>query len=150
MILYLIIRNIQKNLLLIYLLTLVAFVIYIAVRAHHIHGVLTRCDPKIICDDFSKRNQTSLEFLCCEDSNGWPVAHSTNPGGAYVFFKNKFIVVLLITFNEIIECALRTFFNSFVIFPSKDRDLETTSGILLADMYIQGMTQNATLLPMVI
>lgn len=101
-------------------------------------GLVERCDPLVDCLPYSKRFQYSLDFLCCETGAGWVAAHVANPLGVSFFF-GSFAAGLAIAFwFEAIEITFLTAFTGFVIFETRELDLETWAGSIIGDALIQG------------
>jgi len=101
-------------------------------------GVLERCDPFEACLPYMDRFQYSLDFLCCETGSGWVAAHSMNPLGVSVFF-GSFMTALAVAFwFEAFEVGVLTLFTSFIIFETRELELETWAGSILGDALIQG------------
>ena len=67
---------------------------------------------------------------------GWPAVHSTTPTNIVVFTGDTELAIISITLNEVFEATFRTVFGSYVLFPSKDRDLESIAGIELVSSVI--------------
>lgn len=137
MYLFLIFKWLYKKIIFLYLAMLVVILWKIAKSSHMMPGILTRCDKHVVCDDFTKRDQISLEFLCCE-GEGWPASHTTNPLGIGFFFGSPFVQIFFIVINEVWEAMAFLFIGGYGFLPSRDRDRETIAGIVLSDMFIQG------------
>lgn len=101
-------------------------------------GVLERCDVFESCLPYSSRFQYSLDFFCCETGSGWVAAHSLNPLGVAFFF-GSFSTALAVAFwFEAFEVGVLTLFTSFIIFETRELELETWAGSILGDALIQG------------
>jgi len=101
-------------------------------------GTLERCDPFAECLPYSSRFQYSLDFLCCETGSGWVAAHVLNPLGVSFFF-GSFATALAVAFwFEAFEIGVLTLFTSFIIFDTRELELETWAGSVLGDALIQG------------
>lgn len=101
-------------------------------------GVFASCNRTESCLPYSDRFQYSLDFLCCEQGNGWPAAHILNPLGVGIFF-GSFATTLAVAFwFEAFEIGVLTFFTSFIIFDTTEIELETWAGSVLGDALVQG------------
>lgn len=101
-------------------------------------GLLAPCDPLADCLPYGNRFQYSLDFLCCEQYSGWVAAHVTNPLGVS-FFLDSFALGLAVAFwFEAFEITVLTLFTSFIIFETRELELETWAGSVLGDALIQG------------
>ena len=101
-------------------------------------GVYTRCDRTVSCIPYQARDQHSLDFLCCEDANGWTAAHVIAPMGVGIWFGNPVLAVAVAFWFEGFEAFMLTVFRSYIIFTTSDIDLETLAGSIIGDALIQG------------
>lgn len=99
-------------------------------------GVFTRCDKIASCSPYSNRDQTSLDFLCCEDQ-GWVAAHVMNPALIGVMFGWKASYIAAFWF-EVYEISVLLIFDSFVFTTTSDLDRETLTGSVLGDAFFNG------------
>lgn len=96
-------------------------------------GVSTRCNRTESCLPFSSREQFSIDWLCCEDKNGWVAAHFLLPFGTYLFTHSITLTMLQVLFSEYIE-ATGLLLGSNTIFTVDDNTpLETWTGSLVGD-----------------
>ncbi len=101
-------------------------------------GTRERCNKLEVCLPYKDRIQYSYDFLCCEDNYGWPAAHVLNPLGASIFFGNFWYAWLAAFLFEAFEIGTLTHFESFVIFETAQLELETWTGSVWGDAFVQG------------
>jgi len=101
-------------------------------------GQVEPCNVLESCLPYSRREQFSLGFLCCEQTSGWVAAHILNPLGVGIFFDSFSIALAVAFWFEAFEISALTFLGTFVFFESREIDLETFSGAVIGDAFIQG------------
>lgn len=99
-------------------------------------GLLSRCDLSSACIPYASRDQTSFDFLCCED-RAWVAAHVMNPLAVGMFFGWKAAIIAAFWF-EVYEITVLLFFDSFIISTTTDLDRETLAGSVLGDAFCNG------------
>ena len=94
------------------------------------------------CIPFESRDSFSLDFILCEQGNGWPAVHFSNAFFAALFYPDFFVASFVVFFAEMLEWA------SFILvgkpllgieFPGKF-DFETMAGSWVGDVLIQGFS----------
>jgi len=98
----------------------------------------TRCDKAAVCGNYCARNHLSLDWLCCEDGNGWVAAHILNPLAFHLFWGDPVWTAFVVVLFEVFEATVLTFTGTFVIFETNVTELETWSGSLVGDALFQG------------
>lgn len=79
-----------------------------------------------------------IDWLWCEDSTGWPVAHISNPLDIALFVGNPLAAFFVPFFWEAIEADMLAYLGRFLAFENDASQLESGSGSLVADAQIQG------------
>ena len=79
-----------------------------------------------------------IDWLWCEESTGWPVAHIVNPLDMALFIGNPLAAFFVPFFWEAIEADMLSYLGRFLVFANDDSQLESGSGSLIADAQIQG------------
>jgi len=99
-------------------------------------GVFTRCNKIASCSPYADRDQTSLDFLCCEDQ-GWVASHIMNPALIGLLFGWKAAFIAAFWF-EVYEITVLILFDSFVFTTTSDLDRETITGSVIGDAFLNG------------
>lgn len=100
-------------------------------------GLLSRCDKTTQCI-YSERDQSSWDFLCCEDGSGWVAFHTLHPLFIYMYSGSFFFTGFVFFFWEAIEESMLNIFGQYIGFTTTEADNESKSGILLGDACLQG------------
>lgn len=96
-------------------------------------GVSVRCNRTEACLPFSQREQFSLDFLCCEDKNGWVSPHFLLPFGTYLFTHSVALTMLQVLFFEYIEATGLLLGANSIFAVDDNTPLETWAGSLAGD-----------------
>jgi hypothetical protein len=95
--------------------------------------LFSRCVKEDACQ-LCSRNYWSLDWLCCEDGNGWVALHVVNPFVFYYYFQHPVWTVALFVVWEVYEAFALTIMGEFVVFRTNNIDYETPGGALIGDV----------------
>lgn len=94
---------------------------------------------KSICQDFSRRDQHSFDFLICEGGRGWSATHTMAPFTVMMLTGHFLLSWLIVGVIEIAETFMLTFFKDYVLFHTNDAELETKAGSLIGDWLVNDL-----------